>query len=517
MMGELAEQILLVDQRVKDYRWKNHKFVKRTLAVEELHQRHEVIIAIKPNNLDKLKQVLKEVSDSKHENYGKYFTRDQIAELTRNEEGNKIVKEYLTSLNLSIQQESEYGDFLTVIAPLSSWQTHLKTNFFEFRHDSLGTVYRAESPYELPDHVHQHVVDLFNINDLPVEVFGSPIKYPFDQVPSRSASKNDGDVSYGGGYITPESLYSYYQLKPSLGNNMTTQAAIETLGQILSTYDLNFFQEYYELPTHRLSRSVGKHVTASPCPSVNDCAEANLDFQYLMAVGRHVLTTSIYFEFRGWLPIIQNLTSWNNPPKVISISYGSDETYMPSSYLQTWNTLAMQLGVMGTTLVVASGDDGASGYYTRSTKVCTYGPMFPATSPYVLSVGGTMGPEIDAPEVLIVDVTLGNNSCTVVGYKCCPQGFPATTGWDAASGLGSLDFTALYHMAVPQNSPAGKPTANTSIADKSAATAGTIFFLVASLVLVVGYALTGIKQVVKDRRPSFIPINNIDDEVDCPL
>lgn len=368
----------------------NHKFAKKTLAEEELHQQHEVIVAIKPKNLDKLEQVLKEVSDPNHENYGKYFTRDQIAELTRNEEGNKIVKEYLRSLNFSIQQESEYGDFLTVLAPLSSWQTYLKTNFFEFRHASLGTVYRAESPYELPDHVHQHVVDLFNINDLPVEVFGSPVKYSFDQVPSTSASKNSEDVSYGNGYITPDSLYSYYHLKPSLGNNMTTQAAIETSGQILSTYDLNDFQEYYELPTQRLYRSVGSHVTTSPCPSVNDCAEANLDFQYLMAVGRHVSTTSIYFEFRGWVPIIQNLTSWSDPPKVISISYGSDETYMASSYLKTWNTLAMQLGVMGTTLVVASGDDGATGYRTRSTQVCSYGPMFPATSPYVLSVGGTM-------------------------------------------------------------------------------------------------------------------------------
>lgn len=368
----------------------NHKFAKKTLAEEELHQQHEVIVAIKPKNLDKLEQVLKEVSDPNHENYGKYFTRDQIAELTRNEEGNKIVKEYLRSLNFSIQQESEYGDFLTVLAPLSSWQTYLKTNFFEFRHASLGTVYRAESPYELPDHVHQHVIDLFNINDLPVEVFGSPVKYSFDQVPSTSASKNSEDVSYGNGYITPDSLYSYYHLKPSLGNNMTTQAAIETIGQILSTYDLNDFQEYYELPTQRLSRSVGSHVTASPCPSVNDCAEANLDFQYLMAVGRHVSTTSIYFEFQGWVPIIQNLTSWSDPPKVISISYGSDETYMASSYLKTWNTLAMQLGVMGTTLVVASGDDGATGYRTRSTQVCSYGPMFPATSPYVLSVGGTM-------------------------------------------------------------------------------------------------------------------------------
>lgn len=367
----------------------NHKFAKKALALEKLHQEHEVIFAIKPKNIDKLEQTLREVSDPNHENYGKYLTRDQIAELTRNEEGNKIVKEYVKSLNLSVQKESEYGDFITVTAPLSSWQTHLKTNFFEFKHDSLGTVHRAESPYELPDHVHQQVVDLFNVNDLPVEVFGGPVKYPIDQAPSAAASKSFGKVSYGGGNITPQSLYRYYNIKPSLGNNKTTQAAIQMDSQIVSTYDLNLFQQYYKLPTQKLARSVGGQVTSSTCPSADYCDEANLDFQYIMAVGRSVATTSIYFD-SGWLPIIQNLTSWNSPPKVISISYGSYETAMSPSYIQAFNTLAMQLGVMGTTVVVASGDDGATGFLTRDSGVCMYGPLFPASSPYVLSVGGTM-------------------------------------------------------------------------------------------------------------------------------
>eukprot|EP01040_Poterioochromonas_malhamensis_P001127 gene1128-1196_t len=472
----------------------NHKFAKKALALEKLHQEHEVIFAIKPKNIDKLEQTLKEVSDPNHENYGKYLTRDQIAELTRNEEGNKIVKEYVKSLNLSVQKESEYGDFITVTAPLSSWQTHLKTNFFEFKHDSLGTVHRAESPYELPDHVHQHVVDLFNVNDLPVEVFGGPVKDPIDQAPSTTASKSFGKVSYGGGKITPQSLYRYYNIKPSLGNNKTTQAAIQMDSQIVSTYDLNLFQQYYKLPTQKLARSVGGQVTSSTCPSDDYCDEANLDFQYIMAIGRSVATTSIYFD-SGWLPIIQNLTSWNSPPKVISISYGSYETSMSPSYIQAFNTLAMQLGVMGTTVVVASGDDGATGFLTRDSGVCMYGPLFPASSPYVLSVGGTMGPEINATEV----------------------GFPATTGWDAASGLGSLNFTALYNMAVPQTSPAGKPTANTSIADKTGETAGTVFFVLAFVILAGVYALSWLKKPVRDRQASFVPVNHHDDQLDDTL
>lgn len=118
---------------------------------------------------------------------------------------------------------------------------------------------------------------------------------------------------------------------------------------------------------------------------------------------------------------------------------------------------------------------------------------------------------------LTTDVKSGNNSCTISGYQCCPQGFPATTGWDAASGLGSLNFTALYNMAVPQKSPAGSPTANTSIADKTGETAGTVFFVLAFVILAGVYALSWLKKPVRDRQASFVPVNHHDDQLDDTL
>ena len=55
---------------------------------------------------------------------------------------------------------------------------------------------------------------------------------------------------------------------------------------------------------------------------------------------------------------------------------------------------------MGVTVLSASGDDGAAGSYAGyHPQNCGYHPMFPASSPYVTSVGGTMGPETGGPEV----------------------------------------------------------------------------------------------------------------------
>ena len=100
------------------------------------------------------------------------------------------------------------------------------------------------------------------------------------------------------------------------------------------------------------------------------------------------------------------------------------------SVLEAFNVEAEKLGLMGVTIIVSSGDNGATGYgckqgcdislpISATNCVCElstdssssywtgtntwigtgYVPKFPATSPYVTVVGGTAGPEIDDAEV----------------------------------------------------------------------------------------------------------------------
>jgi tripeptidyl-peptidase-1 len=79
-----------------------------------------------------------------------------------------------------------------------------------------------------------------------------------------------------------------------------------------------------------------------------------------------------------------------DPPKIFSISYGSEEQFMSLSTINSFNTEAMKLGVMGVTLLVASGDDGVGGRFVRSGALtCAYNPDFPTVSPYLTVVGAT--------------------------------------------------------------------------------------------------------------------------------
>ena len=142
----------------------------------------------------------------------------------------------------------------------------------------------------------------------------------------------------------------------------------------------------------------GGHVADDACASgVNNCAEANLDVQYLMAVSQRTPTTYYYWNSTSdlWEGFLVNLASRrgsSTTPLVVSISYVSPEYQFSATYLRNFNMEALKLAAQGVTIIVASGDDGvncAQGFCSTAAPVCGYSPVFPASSPYVTAVGAT--------------------------------------------------------------------------------------------------------------------------------
>jgi tripeptidyl-peptidase I len=183
----------------------------------------------------------------------------------------------------------------------------------------------------------------------------------------------------------------------------------------------------------------------------NDCIEANLDVQYLMAISQVTPTTYFYWNGTDWmLDWLIYMTNMQNPPLVNSISYASYETSYDSSYAQQFATEAMKLGAMGVTLLSASGDDGVAGYQARGDPFyCGYFPQFPATSPYVTAVGGTMGPETGDPEIACQAqlggvITTGGGFSTLYAAPSWQQGVISTYFSTMASGPSSQVPAAGY-------------------------------------------------------------------------
>jgi len=102
-------------------------------------------------------------------------------------------------------------------------------------------------------------------------------------------------------------------------------------------------------------------------------------------------------NFNFW----SDLTAWcaelldePSPPLVISVSYGSQGDYPSDAYMSRLNAEFMKIGARGVSIIFASGDDGAGcGGEASSNGVkacdCEFYASFPATCPYVTSVGAT--------------------------------------------------------------------------------------------------------------------------------
>lgn len=352
-------------------------------------ENHEVVFAVQQQNLDKLESLLFEVSNPKSSEYGKFLNRQQVANLTSNALATDAVKAFLKEHGASVVKTAPYGEFITAVGPISLWEKLFATTFFSFKQDGKDAINRAMH-YSLPMEIAEHVAAVFNTVQFPLEVA--------DKLPMKK--KVEGEV--GSGSATPAFLNSYYNIDSNTGSMKASQSLYESLGQYYSPADLTQFQNTYNLPKDAVDEVIGGHESDAQClDDANNCVEANLDVQYIMAVSQKTPTTYWYDEstasFLNW---IQDVAAMDSPPLVHSISYGAIETSLPSSIGDAFNTEAMKLGVQGVSILVSSGDDGVANFQARhSPSTCGYTPSFPASSPYVTAVGATMGPESNKDEI----------------------------------------------------------------------------------------------------------------------
>jgi len=86
------------------------------------------------------------------------------------------------------------------------------------------------------------------------------------------------------------------------------------------------------------------------------------------------------------------LANATDPPLTHSLSYGENEAAYSPEYEARMNVELLKLGLRGLSLFVATGDTGVQGAAQPGgapPKCAPFQPTFPATSPYVTSVGGT--------------------------------------------------------------------------------------------------------------------------------
>jgi tripeptidyl-peptidase I len=341
---------------------------------------HHVVFVVQQRNMDELTRILHDVSDPLSVNYGQHMSREQVSMMTSNPEARDAVVKYINANGATLVSETLSSEYITASAPISVWERVLNTEFFTFhqtQHDgTVLKVVRAER-YWIPRELDEHVESVFNTIQMPLhQLFGSS-----QRIPRLSEYENA---------ITPSKLRIFYNIGSSSGSNASTQAIYASLNQSFSPKDLSLFQYNFYLEDDPVMTSIGDYASDERCKAdINYCNEGNLDVQYIMGISPLSPTTYWYTDnsVGSWLVDVSNTA---DPPLVLSISYGLEESMASESELSSFNTDAIKLSARGVTIVVSSGDDGAvSSLVRKGKRSCGYSPIFPASNPYVVSVGAT--------------------------------------------------------------------------------------------------------------------------------
>lgn len=352
---------------------------------------HSVIFVIRQKNMEELTRILHDVSDPNSPNYGHHLSKSDVTEMTSNPDGRNAVLSYLNIIGAVVTSESLGGEYITAKAPISLWEKVFDAEFRTFHqthyNGRVDKIVRSEK-YSIPIELDEHVESVFNTIQMPLQIFGDS---PVMQSAEDSMDEFDSAAYSFPGFTTPAKIVKRYNMGTSKGSTESTQGIFATKDQYYSPADLAYFQRFLSLPLQSVLHTPGGYSSDAACRADSgQCSEGNLDVQYIMSTSQVSPTTYWYSDllFADWLVTVANTA---NPPLVFSISYGAEELSVTMGELSAFNTQAIQLAVTGVSIVVASGDDGAisRSVRTRGVSECRYTPLYPASSPYVISVGGT--------------------------------------------------------------------------------------------------------------------------------
>jgi tripeptidyl-peptidase-1 len=443
-IGDQQERVQLEEHFGVPKGWSSTGAVSSTSLVD-------MTIAIKQTNLDVLETKLLDVSNPKSSNYAQYLTMEEVNALVAPTATSvSAVQTWLKDGGVDLQKSATYSlnqDFMHIKMPVSLAESLLQTTYSTYQHADTGmTALRSSVAYSVPKQVASHIDLIGPTGRFPA----SPLKlHRTGAASSAAASPAATDWTTGlreavasgvPSEITPAFLWSLYnvteataplaaaaagttalaeqseQSAQSVGAAGTAgsaypwprgQAVVSFLSELAdasadSGSDLQAFLAQQVPGSVGAAPAVDSSLGAALAQSGSATAEASLDVQYIMGVGRNVPTTlcgvngtspdpvTTQTDGEPNEPFLKWASSLNSQPGAAalhSLSYSDNEDSVTKAYAGRINQEFLKAGLRGMSILVASGDAGVGGAWDDGSASTT--PTFPTSSPWVTSVGGT--------------------------------------------------------------------------------------------------------------------------------
>ncbi|KAF8340259.1 tripeptidyl peptidase A [Cantharellus anzutake] len=391
----------------------------RLLYVAPPEHRFELAFSLRPGRFDELERRLYENSDPRNPRWtrqGRLSKHDVNVLVSPRSESISGVMDYLRRYDVdlgSIRWASDAKDWFSILVTISEAERLLGTKYFVYEHQSSGRKVMRTPSYQLPEDLLHHVVSV-----QPTNYFGNIKPYRSTVRPHFGAIPPKFPVTIAAEPIpvTLDTIKTQYNIGDYAPKNLSNNVIGITgyLEQYANLGDLKLFYETYLPAAANVSTLKVELVKGGINPQNVSLAgsEANLDVQY--AGGLSFPIRNIFYSTHGrGLHTPENVSNTNEPydvflnyllsksdgelPTVLSTSYGEDERFVPEDYAYSVCNLYARLAARGVTIIHSSGDSGVgtgidpTGSGPCFTPVNAFSPTFPATCPYVTSVGGTVG------------------------------------------------------------------------------------------------------------------------------
>jgi len=348
-------------------------------------------VALRPSNPGAVDRLVQELSDPDGVHYGEFLSGAQVAALTATD----LPTVGRVTSALAPARCANRGDWLRCAATPAELSRIFGTSFAGFRRSAtskgqLAVV--AVGPLTVPLAVRDDVVFVSGLSELPVRHPRPP--FALSAAASKASNKH---------CTVPDTIRLTYNVSagPVPAGSAVPQAVAEFGGANNEHQsDLSAFGSATGLGNLTIDKAFGP-----PNDPAADLTEASLDIQYLASVG--LGNENWVWNSDGWMFALANslvAAPDDVRPAVVSVSYAWNEAQqchgLPGAsnctgtdnagYVNRTNAAFQKVALLGTTVLVASGDSGAHG---RTDKTCLLkkkmNPNFPASSPFVTTVGGT--------------------------------------------------------------------------------------------------------------------------------
>ena len=431
-------------------------WVQGPRATQEESPTMTFYVALAAANKNVVGKLLNEVANVDHKNYANYMSPMELREFSQAPIPlQRRVQDYFEGFHSAIACANTNGASLKcTCTDILALEKLFETTFHTFTHTETSlTVVRHVGALSVPTSLKGDVLSVTGLGSF--LVFSRRKQHAVD---GAVASKAGASCAGGTGcYVLPETLRNLYNVSDAqaVGGGASSQGVAEFAG--------NFNERDADLADFGTSvgskspLKVDKRGGQPNLPSQPASIEAELDIQYIAAVGAE--NTNWVWNSNGWMyefsTDLQNATA---APSVISMSYAWSEAQQCGSvtgaecnklgvnasvYVDRVNQEFAKVGLLGITLLSASGDSGCHG---RTDEACLFHkqkfPDFPASSPFITAVGGTLLNDATNTGATAPICQAGgqlNNQCATGGTEVVSSTGPA--GGRIASGGGFAAFS----------------------------------------------------------------------------